>query len=113
LPYTIPASLLALPIIALCNYIFTKIKDHAFRNSIRFVANLVLWPLLMIIYAVVAYCTLPWQWALPITLALLPAPIIAHETWRLLRLFGSDIKLLASSPLRAKYREIREIIFNN
>lgn len=113
LPYSIPASLLALPIIALCNYIFTKIKDHAFRNSIRFVANLVLWPLLMIIYTVVAYCTLPWQWALPITLALLPAPIIAHETWRLLRLFGSDIKLLASSPLRAKYREIREIIFNN
>ena len=70
-----------------------------------------MWPLLMIIYSIVAYAVLPWQWALPVTLALLPAPIVAHETWRLLRLGLSDIKLLLNSGLRAKYREIREIIF--
>ena len=112
LPYCVPVSILTLPMTVLCSIIFTKLRDRAFRNSVRFVVNLVIWPLLMIVYAAVAYSLLPWQWALPITLALLPAPIVAHETWRLLRLGISDIKLLANSKLRAKYRQIRKLIFN-
>ncbi len=112
LPYCIPVSILTLPIKLVCNYLFTKLKDYAFRNSVRYLVNLVMWPLLMIIYSIVAYTTLPWQWALPVTLVLLPAPIVAHETWRLVRLAISDVRLLASSQLREKYNQIREIIFN-
>lgn len=110
LPYCIPVSVLTLPINILCSFIFTKLRDYAFRNSVRYLVNLLVWPLLMVIYSAVAYAVLPWQWALPVTIALLPAPIVAHETWRLLRLGVSDIKLLANSRLRAVYREIREII---
>jgi 1-acyl-sn-glycerol-3-phosphate acyltransferase len=110
LPYSIPASLLTLPMTGVCAMIFKRIKDYSFCNSIRFVVNLVLWPLLMIIYSAITYAVLPWQWALPITLAMLPAPIVAQECWRLLRLFGSDVKLLANKNLRDKYRKIREIL---
>ena len=110
LPYSIPVSVLTLPINLLCSFIFTKLRDYAFRNSVRYLVNLVVWPLLMIIYSAVAYAVIPWQWALPVTLALLPAPIVAHETWRLLRICISDVKLLANRRLRAVYREIREII---
>ncbi len=113
LPYCLPVSILTLPIKLLCAFIFSKLKDPAFRNSVRYVLNLVLWPLLMIIYAIIAYSLLPWQWALPLTLAFLPAPIVAHETWRLLRLVISDINLLLYSELRSKYAQIREIIANN
>ena len=112
LPYCIPVSILTLPIKLLCNFIFTKLKDYAFRNSIRYLVNLLLWPLLMIIYSVVAFITLPWQWALPVIVMLLPAPIVAHETWRLIRLVGSDIKLLINKELRNKYSQIRNIVFN-
>ena len=110
LPYTLPVSLLSLPLTGVTAMLFTKIKDFAFRNSVRFVINIVLWPLLMIIYAIIAYIVLPWQWALPITLALLPAPIVAQESWRLLRLLISDVKLLLDKSLRAKYREIKRIM---
>ncbi len=113
LPYTIPASILTLPMVAVVKFLFTKIKDHAFRNSIRFLINLVMWPILMIIYAAVAYSLLPWEWALPITLALLPAPIVAQETWRMLRLFKSDIKLHNNNNLRDKYKKIRTIFLQN
>ena len=113
LPYTIPASILTLPMVAVVKFLFTKIKDHAFRNSIRFLINLVLWPILMIIYAAVAYSLLPWEWALPITLALLPAPIVAQETWRMLRLFKSDIKLHNNKNLRDKYNKIRTLFLQN
>ena len=112
LPYCIPVSILTLPIKLLCNFIFTKLKDYAFRNSIRYLVNLLLWPLLMIIYSIVAYVVLPWQWALPVTLLLLPAPIVAHETWRLIRLVGSDIRLLVNKELRRKYSLIKDIVFN-
>lgn len=113
LPYTIPASILTLPMVAVVKFLFTKIKDHVFRNSIRFLINLVLWPILMIIYAAVAYSLLPWEWALPITLALLPAPIVAQETWRMLRLFKSDIKLHNNNNLRDKYKKIRTLFLQN
>ncbi len=113
LPYTIPASILTLPMVAVVKFLFTKIKDHAFRNSIRFLINLVLWPILMIIYAAVAYSLLPWECALPITLALLPAPIVAQETWRMLRLFKSDIKLHNNKNLRDKYKKIRTLFLQN
>ena len=112
LPYCIPVALLTLPIKALCALVFTKLKDYAFRNSVRFLFNLVLWPLLMIFYAIIAYALLPWQVALPLTLVLLPAPIVAHETWRLLRLAVSDFRLIMDRNLREKYRTIRKILFN-
>ncbi len=111
LPYVLPATILTLPINGVCRFLFTKLKDYAFRNSVRFLVNLVLWPLLMIIYSIVAYAVLPWQWALPMTLLLLPAPIIAHEMARLFRLLISDVKLFFNKELRRCYHDIRDKMF--
>lgn len=109
LPYTLPVSALTLPINAVTAYLFTLIKDHAFRNSVRYLANLVLWPLLVVVYAVLAFVFLRWWWALAIVALLIPAPIVAQESWRLARILVSDFKLLANKPLRRKYREIKEL----
>ena len=73
--------------------------------------NLLLWPVLMIIYASVAFALLPWQWALLVVALLLPAPIVAHESYRLIRIMISDTKLLLNKELRGKYAQIRDIIF--
>ena len=112
LPYNIPATILTLPIKLICKFIFTKLKDFAFRNSIRFLMNLLLWPVLMIIYSVIAFVLLPWQWALLIIALMIPAPIVAHETYRLIRMMISDLRLMCNKDLRKKYDQIREIIFN-
>ena len=112
LPYTIPASILTLPMMLTCQALFKKLKDYAFRNSVRYFLNLVMWPILMMIYAALAYAFLPWQWALPLTLAILPAPIIAHEIYRLVRILRSDIKLHLNKELRGYYARIQELIFN-
>ena len=110
LPYTLPASLLASPVIGLCQFLFTKLKDKAFWNSIRFVVNLVLWPLLVLIYGIIGFCLLPWQWALVATLLVIPAPFVAHEAWKTFRLLVSDIKLLKSKKLMKIYAEIRKLM---
>ncbi|MBR5857064.1 MAG: 1-acyl-sn-glycerol-3-phosphate acyltransferase [Bacteroidales bacterium] len=112
LPYSIPVSILAQPVLLLCRFLFTILKDSAFWNSVRFLVYLVLWPVLMIVYSIVAYSLLPWEWALPVTLLLLPAPIIAHELWNISRLVISDIKLLKQRRLKNIYSQIKEMILN-
>ena len=110
LPYTLPVSVLASPVVLLCQFIFTKLKDPAFRNSVRFVMNLVVWPLFVLIYAIIAFCLLPWTSALLATLLIMPAPLVAHELWKTARLVVSDIKLLREKKLRKIYSKIREIV---
>ncbi len=110
LPYSVPASLLASPIALLCEYLFTQLKDRAFRNSLRFIMNLFVWPLLVIIYSAIAFCLLPWQWALTASLLTIPAPIVAHELWKSVRLLISDTKLMREKKLKDIYSQIREII---
>ena len=111
IPYWLPASILTLPISGVCQLLLRKIKDYAFHNSVRYVINLVMWPILMIIYAIIAYATMPWKAALIITLAALPAPIVAQEIYRLMRIFKSDVKLFRFAELRDCYTQIREKMF--
>ena len=111
LPYTLVASLLASPVMLLSNTVCKKFKDRAFHNSVRMLINLLIWPLLMIIYSVIAYVCLPWQWALPLTLVLLPAPYIVHDIYRAVRILASDFKLRCCKPLKAIHKEIKDIMF--
>jgi len=110
LPYTFPVSVLASPLTLICKYIFTMLKDPAFRNSVRFLMNLFVWPLLVMIYTIIIFILLPWQWALPVTLLIMPAPYVAHELWKSARLVVSDIKLLKEKKLRKIYAQIRKMI---
>ncbi|MBQ8778635.1 MAG: 1-acyl-sn-glycerol-3-phosphate acyltransferase [Alistipes sp.] len=112
LPYCLPVSILTAPIKAVCSFVCGKMKDKAFHNSVRYLINLILWPILMVIYSVIAFSVLPALWAVLLIILLLPAPIVAHETWRLLRLAISDIRLMCCKQLRAHYAEIKNIVFN-
>lgn len=111
LPYTLVAGICAAPTTLLSNMLCKKFKDRAFHNSVRMLINLLLWPLLMIIYSIIAYICMPWQWALPLTLILLPAPYLIHDVYRAVRIMVSDYKLCCNKPLKAIYNEIREIMF--
>ena len=111
LPYTLVATICTLPIKIACYFIFKLFKDQAFRNSVRYVLHLVLWPILMVIYGALIFIYMPALWATVATLALIPAPIITHEAYRLLRIMISDVKLWRNKVLRGKYKEIRDIMF--
>lgn len=113
LPYTVVASLLTTPVVGVCKYLFTKLKDPAFKNSAWYLAYLLLWPVLVIIYSVVTFLLLPWQWALPVVLLIIPAPIVAHELWYSMRVAISEIKLRKERRLRELYAQIMRIITRN
>jgi hypothetical protein len=42
----------------------------------------------------------------------LPAPFVIHDAYKTARLLVSDIKLSRDKSLKAKYREIKELLFN-
>ncbi len=111
-PYALAMSMAALPVVGIGEFICGKFKDEAFFNSVRYLIHLLLWPLMMVIYALVALFTLKWMWALVAIVLLLPAPIITQEWWRILRLALSDLRLAALSDLRHKYDEIRKDYLN-
>ena len=111
LPYTLLTALCSLPVTLLCNFLNGKFKDSAFHNSVRFIINLVVWPIVMIIYAIIAYAVLPWYAALILTLAILPSPLVVHEAYRLVRILVSETKLWRNKDLREKYAEIRRLMF--
>jgi hypothetical protein len=111
LPYILLTTLFNLPSILVCKFLTGKFKDSAFHNSVRYLVNLVVWPILMILYAIIAYIALPWLTALILTLLILPSPIIVDESYRLVRLMVSDTKLWRNKILRQKYAQIRDLMF--
>lgn len=113
LPYALATAVASLPVTLLCRFIFKKFKDQAFRNSVRYLIYLVVWPIVMLLYAIIAFVLAPWQAALIAVLLLLPSPFVADESYRLMRLMVSDYKLWRNKPLRAKYDKIRKLMFED
>jgi hypothetical protein len=65
----------------------------------------------MVIYSIIICIFLPLPWSVAAIVLLLPAPIVAHETWRLIRLLISDVRLFLNKDLRYKYRQMKAILF--
>ena len=110
LPYTLFTSICTLPLTITSILLGKKFKDKAFLNSVRLVIRLLLWPLIFIIYTVIAFVFLPNLWAVAIVVALLPAIIVTQDAHRTVRMAVSDFKLLRCKPLKQLYDEIREIL---
>ena len=89
-------------------WLASRTDDAAFRNSLRFGVIAVLWPILMVIAAVVLFCTLPWYWALAALVLLVPAPFLAYEWFEQLRRLASSWRYLCKSGLRRQKKELTE-----
>lgn len=109
LPYTIPASIVALPVTGTSRLIvkLMKIKDRSFLNSIRFAVNFLVWPIIIIVYAIIFFCLFPWLDALLLTAISIPTSLVANDAFRLTRLLISDFKLRFDSKLRKDIAQLR------
>lgn len=110
LPYTLFTTLCTLPLTIVSILLGSKFKDKGFLNSVRLVIRLVLWPLLFVIYTVIAALCLPKLWAIAVVVALLPAVSVTQDAYRAARMAVSDFKLCRCKPLKQLYDEIRDIL---
>ena len=64
LPFWPVSAILSLPMWLTAEILCRQIKDKAFCNSVRFLVKLLLEPILLVIYAILAFIFLPWWLAL-------------------------------------------------
>ena len=91
-------------------------KDPAFRNSIRCGLLIAVWTLMLLIAAVVFFCSFKWYWALAGLLLLIPAPMLTYDWFEQMRRLASAWRYACNRPLRerkeALMNELNDILRN-
>ena len=106
LPYWIFSAIVSLPMWLTYNILRSKTRDKAFHNTVGFGVKLALGTILFIIYAVLAFCLLPWPYALALTLLTIPSYSYFFDYLEGMRRFISDLRLLEEKKLKVKFEEI-------
>ena len=83
------------------------LEDKAFRNSFRCGIIIAVWTVMLLVLAVVLFCTLKWYWALIALIVLLPAPFVVYDCFALARRIASNWKLVFRKDLRRDYDELK------
>lgn len=106
LPIYLSSAVAALPMWGLFEILKKVIKDRAFRNTAGFGVRLVGNIIINLPLAVLAYCLMPWQYALPATLLLGISYSYFYDYNEFIRRFVSDIRLAFNGRLKKFKNEI-------
>lgn len=108
LPFALVLGTASLPAWAVGERLAAGVKDRTFRNSFRCGAIILIWTLLLIVWAVVLLCTVKWYWALAAFLLLLPAPMLVYDWAEQLRRCASSWRWLCNRRVRRMKTELTE-----
>lgn len=106
LPYWIFCAIVSSPMWLTYNLLRSKTRDKAFHNTVGFGVKLALGTILLITYAILAFCLLPWPYALALTLLTIPSYSYFFDYIEGMRRYISDLKLLGEKKLRGKFKDI-------
>ena len=106
LPYYLCCAITMLPAWVVSNIIVGKLKDKAFNNTARLGVNLALCGLLVIIWGVVALCTLPLIPALLAIALLIPAMAFFYDYNTFARHTLSDWRWALNKQLHAPLQDL-------
>ena len=106
LPYWIFSAIVSAPMWLTYNLLRSKTRDRAFHNTVGFGVKLALGIILFLIYTILAFCLLPWPFALAVSLLTIPSYSMFFDYNEGMRRFISDIRLMGEKGLRKSYKEI-------
>ena len=106
LPYWIFSAIVSSPMWLTYNLLRSKTRDKAFHNTVGFGVKLALGTIMLITYAILAFCLLPWPYALALTLLTIPSYSYFFDYIEGMRRYISDLKLLGEKKLRGKFKDI-------
>ena len=108
LPYFLFSAIVTLPMWGIFEFLKTKIRDKAFRNTAAFGTYLAGGPIFGLIWTILAFCLLPWQFALAFVALLFPAYPYFNDYKELVRRFVSDYRLAGDKGLKRNFDSIRQ-----
>ncbi len=107
LPVCLFCTIVSSPMWIASSFICKSIKDPAFANTARFCVKFAILPFITIVWAVAAFCLLPFKWALPAFVVALFSHSTHYEFQEYLRVLLSDIRLLSGhQDLKEEYEEL-------
>lgn len=106
LPYYIFSAIISAPMWLAYKFLQSRIRDKAFHNTIGFGVKLALGLILFPIYTVLAFCLLPWPYALVLSLLTIPSYSFFFDYNEGMRRLISDIKVLSNKKIRKQFKEI-------
>ena len=106
LPYWIFSAVVSAPMWLTYNLLRSKTRDKAFHNTVGFGVRLALSGILFLIYAVIAFCLLPWPFALAASLLTIPAYSYFFDYIEGMRRFVSDIALIGDKKMKNMFKDI-------
>lgn len=106
LPYYIFSAITSAPMWITYKLLQGKIRDKAFHNTIGFGIRLGLGLVMFLIYTVLAFCFLPWPYALAGILLTIPGYSYFFDYNEGMRRFISDIKIKTDKKLQSQFDDI-------
>lgn len=107
LPYLLFSGIVALPMWGIAEFLKKKIRDKAFRNTAVFGVKLAGNIIFGILYTVLAFCLLPWPWALAFLALAGPAYSYIYDYAEFIRRWISDINLLGAKKLQKTFESLK------
>ena len=108
LPFALAMAIASLPAWGVGEKLACSSDDRTFRNSFRCAAIMLLWTLLLPIWAVVLLCTVKWYWALAALVLLVPAPMLTYDWFEQVRRCASSWRYLFNGRIRNMKRDLME-----
>ena len=106
LPFVLAMAIASLPVLAAAEKLARGAKDRTFRNSFRLGILIVVWTVLLLVWAVVLFCTVKWYWALAALVLLIPAPLLVYEWVEQARRCASSWRYLFNSRIRSMKQDL-------
>lgn len=106
LPYLIFSGVVALPMWVIAEFLRKNIRDKAFRNTAIFGVKLAGNIIFGLTYLILAFCLLPWTWALCFLALAAPAYSYIYDYAEFIRRWISDIKLLGNKKLQKAFASL-------
>ena len=106
LPFVLVMAIASSPALGVGEKLAHGVKDQAFRNSFRCGVLIVLWTILLVVWAIVLFCTVKWYWALAALALLVPAPMLVYEWVEQLRRCASSWRYLCNGRIRHMKQEL-------
>ena len=106
LPFALVLGTASLPSWVTAEILAGRVKDRTFHNSFRCASLIFTWTFLLIVWAIVLFCTLKWYWALAALAVLVPAPMLVYDYFELVRRCASSWRYLCNRRLKRQKEEV-------
>lgn len=108
-PILMVSGAVSIPIWGVASTVINRLKDKAFSNSVNFVVELLMHPLMMAVGTTLLFCLTPWQVAVIGTVFIYYSYVFTFDYYQYIRRWLSDIRWTFNRELRDEFNGLKKL----